>query len=61
MNGDGFIVFFDYVFDCERDNGFFVFFEGDILIMDNCGFYYGRIIESVFRVMFVMRGVILLF
>lgn len=29
--------------------------------MDNCGFYYGRIIESVFIVMFVMRGVILLF
>ena len=40
-NSSELISFFDYALECQKDNGLPVFTEGDMVIMDNCGFHYG--------------------
>ena len=60
-NGSELISFFDYALECQKDNGLPVFTEGDTVIMDNCGFHYGRVTERLSREMLGGKGVNLLF
>ena len=60
-NGEQLISFFDYALDCQRPNGLPVFIDGDVVIMDNCGFHHGRLTERALRLMLGMKGVTLLF
>ena len=60
-NGEQLISFFDYALDCQRPNGLPVFIDGDVLIMDNCGFHHGCLTERALRLMLGMKGVTLLF
>lgn len=61
LNGNELLFFFEEVVGIIRWDGFVIFEWGDIVIMDNCFFYYGRFIEMVLRNMFVEYGVNLLF
>lgn len=61
-NIDGFLngiemLFFDDVLLSENLDGSVVLERGDTVVMDNCGFYYGRFVEGMLRDMFEEFGV----
>lgn len=47
FNGMESLNFFSEVFFINRVDGLIIFENGDVVIMDNCGFNYGYFVESL--------------
>lgn len=47
FNGMELLNFFSEVFFINRVDGLIIFENGDVVIMDNCGFNYGYFVESL--------------
>ena len=60
-NGHELLQFFDEALQLERVDGSAVLERGDCVVMDNCGFHHGRMVEPVVRGMFADCGIELIF
>lgn len=60
-NGMELLNFFDEALQIEREDGSATLERGDCVIMDNCGFHHGRLVEPVLRDMLADCGVRLIF
>lgn len=60
-NGVELLLFFEEAVSLERIDGSAVLERGDCVVMDNCGFHHGRMVEPVLRGMLADFGVNLLF
>ena len=60
-NGVELLIFFDEAIQLERQDGSAVLERGDCVVMDNCGFHHGRLVEPVLRGMLADCGVTLIF
>ena len=55
------LTFFDEALQLEREDGSATLERGDCVVMNNCGFYHARFMETILRNMLADCGVTLLF
>lgn len=60
-NGLELLQFFEDALEQRNDNGNPVLAEGDVVVLDNCGFHHARHVEPILREMLLEHGVTLLF
>ena len=60
-NGQELLNFFIDALDVRHDDGTFKISNGDVIVMDNCGFHHGRNTEPQLRAMLAGRNVSLVF
>ena len=60
-NGNLLLLFFEEAVNLTRANGTAVLERGDTVILDNCGFHQGHVVEPILREMLGECGVNLLF
>ena len=60
-NGQELLNFFTEALDVTHSDGSFKLCNGDVVVMDNCGFHHGRHTEPQLRAMLANRNISLLF
>ena len=60
-NGMELLIFFDEALAVDRADGTTILENGDLVIMDNCGFHHGNFVEPLLRDILQEHGISLLF